>query len=123
MILVDTSIWIEHLRNGHEGLVDLLELGVVLGHPWVTGELALGRLSKRDEILRLLDGLPKATVATPKEVLLLIERHSLHGAGIGYVDAQLVASTMITPDAKLWTTDRRLADVSSHLGLTAEPHP
>ena len=116
MIFVDTSVWIDHLRAGSATLVRLLERGTVLGHPWVLGELALGHLGHRGEVIGLLASLPQATVATPAEVLTLIERHELHGEGIGYVDAQLLAATMLTPDATLWTTDRRLAAVTSRLG-------
>ncbi len=81
-------------------------------HPWVTGELALGRLRAREEILRLLGHLPQATVATAPELLGVIERHELFGLGIGYVDAQLLAATMLTDDAKLWTRNRRLRDAA-----------
>lgn len=121
MILVDTSIWIDHLRNRHRALEQLLGLGAVLGHPWVIGELALGHLSQRGEILRLLSRLPEAVVATPTEILTLIEHHQIYGLGIGYVDAQLLASTLLTPDAKLWTNDKPLAAVAARLGLTADP--
>lgn len=121
MILVDTSVWVEHLRRGRPGLVQLLEHGVVLGHPWVRGELALGHLAQRQEILGLLHQLPQATVATDDEVLTLIEAHELAGAGIGYVDAQLLAATRLTADARLWTTDRRLAAAAAHLDLRADP--
>ncbi len=90
MILVDTSIWIDHLRTGDPRLVGLLQDGHVLAHPWVTGELALGHLSRRDEILGLLHNLPQATVATDVEVLSLIDTQHLFGLGIGYVDAHLL---------------------------------
>ncbi|MCC6793002.1 MAG: type II toxin-antitoxin system VapC family toxin [Thermomicrobiales bacterium] len=117
MILVDTSVWIEHLRTGHAELERQLELGRVLGHPWVTGELALGRLDDRETIIALLEGLPTAAVATPIEVLSLIDDRRLHGTGIGYVDANLLASALITPEASaLWTLDRPLAAVTSELG-------
>jgi len=96
VILVDTSIWIDYLRAGHLTLAHLLERGSVLGHPWVVGELALGHLSQRQEILGLLNSLPQAAVATPAEILTFIEHHELHGLGIGYVDAQLLAATQLT---------------------------
>lgn len=120
MILADTSIWIDHLRAGDPTLVHLLERGFVLGHPWVVGELALGRLGQRQEILGLLSALPQATVATTGEVLTLVERHQLYGLGIGYVDAQLLAATHLTPDAALWTADRRLDAVASRLGCAMD---
>lgn len=115
MILVDTSVWIDHLRAGNTTLIRLLERGEVLAHPWVVGELALGNLRRRDEILGLLNGLPRATPAGELEVLALIERQRLWGTGIGYVDAQLLASTRLT-SATLWTSDRRLAAAASRLG-------
>jgi predicted nucleic acid-binding protein len=119
VILVDTSIWVDHLRTEHAALVALLDRGLVLGHPWVVGELALGRLSQRREILGLLASLPQATVATTEEVMALIEGDELYGTGIGYVDAQLLTATLLTPDAQLWTADRRLAAAASRLGRAA----
>jgi predicted nucleic acid-binding protein len=101
VILVDTSIWIDHLRAGHSTVVRLLEHGLVLTHPWVIGELALGHLSQRREAIRLLTALPRATVATADEILTLVERRELCGLGIGYVDAQLLAATQLTHDAEL----------------------
>ncbi len=116
MILVDTSVWVDHLRASNAVLAGLLEQATVLAHPWVVGEIALGNLSRRQEVLGLLDGLPQATSATPAEVLFVIERHELHGTGIGYVDAQLLAATKLTGDATLWTSDRRLAALAADLG-------
>jgi len=121
VILVHTSVWIDHLRAGSAALARLLELGLVLGHPWVVGELALGHLGPREEVIGLLASLPQATVATPAEVLILIERHELYEVGIGYVDAQLLAATKLTPGASLWTTDLRLVALSSRLGHTFDP--
>ncbi len=121
MILVDTSVWIDHLRSGNRALSALLQRGAVLGHPWVTGELALGNLAARAEILGLLRGLPRATAATDDEVLRLIEDEALHGLGIGYVDAQLLAACRLTRDAWLWSRDRRLAASAARLGLAYRP--
>lgn len=118
MILVDTSVWVDHLRVGDPRLVELLTDGQVLGHPWVTGELALGRLSRRSEILDLLHNLPQATVATDAEVLTLITDRQLFGRGIGYVDAHLLAATLLTSGARLWTRDKRLAAVAGRHHLT-----
>lgn len=120
MILVDTSVWVDHLRAGDATLTDLLERGAVLGHPWVTGELALGRLSRRTEILRLLHALPQAELATTAELERFIEGHKLFGLGIGYVDAQLLAATRLTPGTRLWTRDKRLAAMGARLDLLAE---
>ena len=118
MILVDTSVWIDHLRVGDRALTALLDEGLVLAHPAVVGELALGRLSRRSEILGLLHGLPRAPVATDGEVLSMVESRRLFGLGIGYVDAHLVAAVLLTPDASLWTRDKRLEAVAARLGLT-----
>ena len=92
MILVDTSVWVGHLRVGEATLAALLDAGQVLVHPFVIGELALGTLRQRASVLALLQDLPTAVVATDQEVMRFIERHSLAGQGIGYVDAHLLAS-------------------------------
>ena len=120
VILVDTSVWIDHLRVGDPELVSLLQDGQVLAHPWVIGELALGHLSERSEVLGLLRNLPHAQSATDVETLVLIDHHQLFGLGIGYVDAHLLAATMLTTGARLWTRDKRLAAVAVRLGLAAE---
>lgn len=113
MILVDTSVWIDHFRSGDTELASLLQIGQVLAHPWVTGEIALGHLSRRSEILGLLHNLPQAKPATETEVLTLIDGHQLFGLGIGYIDAHLLAATMLTAGAQLWTRDKRLAAVAT----------
>ena len=123
MILVDTSVWVEHLRRGLPRLAALLQEGEVLIHPWVIGELACGNLRNRQQVLELLQGLPAATVASDAEVLLLIERDRLMGRGIGYVDAHLLASARLS-HCRLWTQDGRLTTVALEQGLavcTAEP--
>lgn len=119
MILVDTSIWIDHLRTGDPGLAALLQVSHVLGHAYVTGELALGRLSRRQEILALLANLPQARSASAAEVTTLIETRHLFGLGIGYVDAHLLAATLLADGARLWTRDKRLAGAAAALGLAA----
>lgn len=121
MILVDTAVWIDHLRDNDPHLAGLLDAGAVLGHPWVTGELALGSLQNRVEILRLLDDLAQATIATAAELRELVERQQLFSLGIGYVDAQLLAATMLTTDAALWTRDRRLHAAAQRLGVAYAP--
>lgn len=117
MILVDSSIWIDHLRSGDSELAALLQNGQVIAHPWVIGELALGHLSRRIEILGLLSNLQQARTATHVEVLAMIEDHRLFGRGIGYVDAHLLASTLLTTDSGLWTRDKRLAETAGQLGI------
>jgi predicted nucleic acid-binding protein len=123
VILVDTSVWISHLRATDERLAALLEARQVLGHPFVIGELALGNLQPRDVVLNDLQGLPRAIVAEHDHVLDFIGRRALFGRGIGYVDAHLLAAVRLTPDARLWTGDRRLQAVAAELGLAAMlPH-
>lgn len=112
MILVDTSVWVDHLRKGVPELVELLERGEVLTHPFVIGELACGNLKDRGEVLDLLAALPAAVVAADDETLLFIEQRMLMGKGIGYIDAHLLASVTLTNDARLWTRDKRLAEIA-----------
>jgi len=123
VILVDASVWIDHLRAGDERLTALLGAGEVLGHTFVTGELALGNLRRRDAVLSGLRDLPQAIVASEEEVLNLINRQALFGRGIGYVDAHLLAAVRLTADTRLWTRDRRLQTIAAELGLAAMlPH-
>lgn len=117
MILVDTSVWIDHLRRGNRALAAALEAGQVLMHPFVLGELACGTLTNRAEVLALLGKLPAAPAATESEALGFIERHSLMGRGIGYVDVHLLAATALAGSAHLWTKDKRLAATAADLQL------
>jgi predicted nucleic acid-binding protein len=121
MILVDTSAWVNHLRSGDEGLVDLLNATQVLMHAFVLGELACGNLRQRAELLRLLKNLPQAAVARDEEVLFFIERRGLMGRGIGYVDAHLLAAVALDGGARLWTRDRRLQTLAEELGMAYVP--
>lgn len=111
MILVDTSVWIDHLRRGNADLAAALEHGLVVCHPFVIGELACGNFANRAEVLALLGKLPTVSVATDAEVLMLIERRRLMGRGLGYVDAHLLASAAIG-SVTLWTLDTRLAQLA-----------
>ena len=117
MILVDTSVWVAHLRNGAPPLAAALEHGGVLMHPFVLGELACGNLKKRREVLRLLGDLPSAPQATNPEVMDFIERRALMGRGVGYIDVHLLASVALAGTARLWTLDKRLAAVAADLKL------
>jgi predicted nucleic acid-binding protein len=117
MILVDTSVWVAHLREGAAALAAALEQGGVLMHPFVRGELACGNLKNRREVLRLLSELPGAPVATDAEALDFIERRAVMGRGIGYIDVHLLASVALAGSARLWTRDRRLAAVAEDLKL------
>ena len=120
MILVDTSVWVDHLRSSDQILVDLLDRGQVLVHPFIIGELALSNLQQRNVILEMFRILPHATVADYDETLKFIERHRLFAFGIGYVDAHLLAATQLTPATTLWTRDKRLRSAADRLGLTEE---
>ena len=117
MILVDTSVWIDHLRKGLPALSAALQEERVLMHPFVLGELACGNLKNRKEVLRLFGELPAAPVATESEALTFIERHTLMGRGIGYIAAHLLTSAALATPAKLWTRDRRFAAVAVELEL------
>jgi predicted nucleic acid-binding protein len=107
MILVDTSVWIDHFRRGGPLLKDLLSEGVVITHPFVIGELACGNLMHRTSILSDLNALPIALSASHDEVLRLVEDRKLWGQGIGWVDAHLIASALLS-NCRFWTLDRRL---------------
>jgi predicted nucleic acid-binding protein len=117
VILVDTSVWVDHLRSPSSALADELDGGRVLTHPFVIGELAGGNLRNRGEILRLLARLPSVPTATHEEALEFLERRALMGRGIGFVDVHLLASAALAAPARLWTRDRRLASIARALRL------
>lgn len=116
MILVDTSVWIEHLRAGSDRLRSLLLDGQVLCHPFIVGELACGMLRNREEILSMLQNLPEAHQLEHEEVLSFLEARRLYGQGIGWVDAHLLASTLLT-GCTFWTFDKPLRKVASALNV------
>ena len=116
MILVDTSVWIDHLRNGNNVVRKLLSENEVIVHPFIIGELACGLLKNRSEILDLLAELPEAVIADHREVLKLVESKKLFRAGIGWIDAHLIASALLTK-ATMITLDRSLAKVARSLGI------
>jgi len=116
MVLVDTSVWVHHLRFGEPGLAKVLLDGEVLMHPFVIGEIACGNMRKRTAILSDLERLPKAICAEHHEVLGLIEFHHLYGTGLGWVDAHLLASALLSRSV-VWTLDRGLAAVAAMLHL------
>lgn len=117
MILVDTSVWVEHLRRGLPELAAMLEAGDVLTHPLVLGELACGNLRNRARILADLGALPFAPRATDDEALAFLENRQLMGRGVGIVDVHLLASVALAGDARLWTFDKRLGSAAEELGL------
>jgi len=120
MILADTSVWIDHLRRRGSRLPALLDRGEVLSHPFVLGELACGALKNRDVTLGLLRTLQMAPLAEHDEVLTLIEHNDLTGTGIGWIDAHLLASTLLA-GALLWTLDAPLARAAVKLSVLARP--
>jgi len=116
MVLVDTSVWVRHLREGDSDLEQLLNDGEVMSHPFVVGELACGNLKNRIEILSLLQALPAALHAEHEEVMQLIENHRLMGKGLGYIDMHLLAAAFLTK-IPLWTLDKKLVEASIALGI------
>jgi predicted nucleic acid-binding protein len=119
VILVDSSVWIDHFRHGEDPLSRLLNARQVLTHPCVIGELALGNLHQRDLVLGLLEALPHASAATDAEMLRFFSEQILYGIGIGYVDAHLLAAARLTPDTTIWTRDKRLRAAAQRLSLAA----
>ncbi len=119
MILVDTSVWIDHLAKGDAGLQELLEDGQVLTHPYVIGEIALGSMPRWQETVSGLQALPAIASATADEAMEFLRREQLFGLGIGYVDLHLLAATRLEPGALLWTRDKRLHQAALRLNLAA----
>jgi predicted nucleic acid-binding protein len=116
MVLVDTSVWIEHFRSGNIGLENLLNDGDVACHLFIIGELACGNISNRAEILSLLRALPLTKHAAHEEVMHFIGNYELMGKGLGFIDMHLIASAVLSK-VPIWTLDKKLKDVSSRLGL------
>jgi predicted nucleic acid-binding protein len=116
MILVDTSVWVDHLRAGNRRLSELLIAGEVVCHPMVVGELACGILHLRKEIIALLHALPALGRVSDDEILFFIEKHQLYGIGLGLIDMHLLAACSIV-NAHLWTMDKRLHKAANKLGV------
>ena len=119
-MLVDTSVWIDHLRRGNSRLASCLENGEVESHPFIVGELACGTLKRRDEILSLLRSLPRVVEADHDEVLTLVDAERLSGRGLGWIDVHLLASAVLS-GTTLWTLDKRLAGQAKKLAVLFEP--
>lgn len=116
MVLVDTSVWVDHLRSANAPLVSLLNQGLVAVHPFVSGELACGNLRNRKEILSLLQALPHVEKTSDEEILFYIEKNALSGKGLGLIDVHLLASAQLS-DNLFWTKDRRLREIAKKLNL------
>ena len=117
MIIADTMVWADFISHGDDRLQNMLDRETTLMHPYVRGEISLGNIGRRAAILADLDRLPKAPVAEHHEVLSLIESARLFGSGVGYVDAHLLASTLLHDEGRLWTRDRRLHAAAERLGI------
>lgn len=119
-VLVDTSVWVDHFHQSEAQLVRLLNDGSVLGHPFILGEMALANLApahERERVLTWMADLEPTVLASPSEVLELIDLRQLHGRGLGYVDTHLLASVLLSPGTTLWTRDVQLLRVVKELGL------
>ncbi len=117
MVLVDTSVWVDHLRQGNPAMEKLLYEGSVLCHQFIVGEIACGNIKNRTEILTLLQFLPMATQAKHEEVMKFIDDNKLMGRGLGYIDVHLSVSAMLT-GVPLWTFDKRLNEINKELGIS-----
>jgi predicted nucleic acid-binding protein len=122
VILVDTTIWIDHFRYGDAELRKIINDDRLLCHPFVVGELALGSLRERDAVLAFLAAQREAMIATHAEVMTIIDRHSIFSMGIGYTDAHLLTSTLLDQRSSLWTRDKRLAAAAKKIGVALHPH-
>jgi hypothetical protein len=120
MVLADTSVWIDHFRGSERRLAGLLDRGSVVMHPFVVGELLLGKASRITGLIEDLNALPGAAFASTDEVLKFIAERKLPGSGIGYVDAHLLTATALTPETTIWTRDKRLLAAARALSLAAD---
>ncbi|MGQ5525611.1 type II toxin-antitoxin system VapC family toxin [Chitinimonas sp. PSY-7] len=120
-VLVDTSVWVNHFRLHNDVLVHLLELDLVMGHPFIVGEIACGTPPIRRQTLSDLEGLQQTQLASVREVVDFIEREHLFGLGCGLVDMMLLASTLMTSGVELWTLDKRLSALAERFGVMYRP--
>jgi predicted nucleic acid-binding protein len=121
VILADTSVWIDHFRSENIQMKEHLRSKRIVMHPYIVGELALGSVADRADVLQALDELPQLIVAEPSELRELIERGRLYSRGIGWVDTQLLACLLIDRTIQFWTTDKRLSRVASEIGIPMHP--
>ncbi|WP_069084533.1 type II toxin-antitoxin system VapC family toxin [Pseudomonas sp. TCU-HL1] len=121
-VLIDTSVWIDHFRNGNDGLVNLIGLDLAMTHPMVIVEISCGTPpAPRAQTLHNISLLLQCSQASLSEVMDFIEREKLYGLGCGLVDIALLASTLMTPGTELWTFDKRLAELASRFGVAHNP--
>ena len=120
MILVDTSVWVDHLQRGDNRMAERLLGGLVGTHPHVGGELALENMKRRATVLEVIQHLPALPAATDVEVLAFIDAHALHGTGVGYVEVHLLAAVLLTPGSTLWTLDKRLHEAATRIGVAMD---
>lgn len=111
MVLVDTSIWIDHLCNNNDQLFELLNDGKVFCHPFIIGELACGNIKNRNEIIAALQALPQSSIIEHDEIMIFIERNQIMGKGLGYIDIAILASSLVTT-IPLWTFDQKLNTIA-----------
>jgi len=119
MILVDTAVWVDHFRKPEDELMRLLDDEHVLSHPFVTGELAMGRFKDRESILLMIQDQPPTCIAEDEEVVRFVTQNNLHGLGLSYIDAHLLVAVQLTPGASIWTRDERLKKAAASLGISA----
>ena len=117
MVLVDTSVWVSHFRKTHDGLVELLNNGEVVCHPFIVCELACGNLKNRKTVISLMEALPVAFPVEHEEVIAFIEAHRLMGKGLGYMDVHLLAAALLT-GVSLWTLDKKLDKAAQELNCS-----
>lgn len=120
-VLVDTSVWVDHFRQSNSALISLLTLDSVMVHPLIIGEIACGTPPNRVQTLSDLQGLQPVQQANHQEVMNFIERERLFGLGCGLIDLLLLASTLLTPNAQLWTLDKRLQQLAERFGVAYQP--
>jgi predicted nucleic acid-binding protein len=120
LVLADTSIWIDHFRRSNFQLARLLDRGDIVMHPFVVGELVLGKVAKIAEMIDFFHFLPATIVASTDEILEFIAKRKLSGSGIGYVDVHLLAAAALMPETLVWTRDKKLRAAAQALSLAAE---
>jgi predicted nucleic acid-binding protein len=120
-VLIDSSVWVGHFKRRNDHLVELLEEGAVICHPYIVGEVACGTPPSRKDIIGMLAELESAPVATQQELLALMDKRQLYGRGCGFVDMSLLAASLLSETARIWTLDKRLENLAAELNLAYRP--